>query len=91
MREQPLFVFWLDIGNGFEELPQQVVMPPLNRVLGIRAVARPLLVSEQFRVTLVGGELLLCSTRALKLDGSSGILMALGGRLVSRCEDEKHT
>jgi hypothetical protein len=42
--EKPLIVLRFDVGNRLKEFPQEKIMPPLDRVLGIRAVADSILV-----------------------------------------------
>src|SRR5688572_33265495 len=68
MREQALAVFRLYVGHGLEKLPKQEFVTPLNRVLGIGAVAGALFVSEQFRIALVGRNPVLAGASGFKLD-----------------------
>ena len=90
VREQALVVLLLDVRHGFEELAEQEIVAPLDGVLGVSAVARALLVGEQFRVALVDGQSILSRARGFKLDEpcAQRVLPALHGVFFEAMGDE---
>ena len=55
MREQPLAILGFYVRDSLKEFAEQEIMPPLDGVLGVRAVAGAFFVSKQFRITRIGG------------------------------------
>ena len=81
MREEALAVLGLNVGDGLEELAQEEIVPPLNRILRVGAVAGAFAVGEEFGVGLVGGEAVLGRADTFELDKprTQGVLSALKG------------
>ena len=66
--KKPLIVFELKRGVSFEVSPQEVVMAPLNAVFAVRAMARRLLIPNDFGVALVDRQSTLLPTIRFEID-----------------------